>query len=102
MMRVRERIPMRWSPVFMALLLLAAGCDSRPQRVPVSGKVLIDGQPLTYGFVRIIPQDARPATGQIGPDGRFTLTCYDDGDGCIPGKHAAAVIACESLGANAN
>lgn len=47
--------------------------------------------------------ESHPTTpGQIGPDGRFTLTCYDESDGCVPGKHAAAVIACESLGANAN
>jgi hypothetical protein len=32
-------------------LLVLSGCDSRPKRVAVSGKVLIDGEPLTYGTV---------------------------------------------------
>jgi hypothetical protein len=88
--------------VFALSLVVCSGCDHRPRRIPVSGTVLIDGKPLTYGFVRIAPADARPATGQIGPDGRFTLTCYDESDGCVPGTHQTAVIACESMGSNAN
>src|SRR4051812_37196077 len=36
----------------------------------------------------------RPAsTGEIGPDGRFTLTCYDGKDGALPGKHRVQVDA---------
>lgn len=82
--------------------LVAAGCgDDRPDRVPVSGQVLIDGQPLTCGFVRVMPVNARPATGTIGPDGRFTLTSFGQQDGCVPGKHPAMVLAVESVGANA-
>jgi hypothetical protein len=77
------------------------GCSDRPKLIPVSGIVLIDGQPLTYGAVQVQPSEARAAVGRLGPDGRFTLTCYDDNDGCVPGKQAVAVVAGEPAGANA-
>ena len=67
-------------PLVIVSALFAAGCgEDRPDRVQVSGQVLIDGQPLTCGFVRIMPENARPSTGAIGPDGRFKLTTF----GCI-------------------
>ncbi len=92
-------------PGFLVLLLLAcalAGCrDARPTRVPVSGKVLIDGKPLMVGYIRFVPADARPSGGEIGPDGRFSLTCYDGQDGAVIGTHRVEVAASETLGANA-
>jgi hypothetical protein len=80
------------------LLLPACGCgDGRPRRVPVSGRVLIDEKPLKTGFLQVLPQGNRPASGEIAPDGRFTLTTFEDGDGCVPGKHPVAVLAGKSL-----
>jgi hypothetical protein len=66
--------------------------------VPVSGQVLIDGAPLTTGFVRVIPENARPAVGRIGADGRFRLTTFDGEDGCVLGTHAVEIVARESQG----
>ncbi len=66
--------------------------------MPVAGQVLIDGQPLTTGFVRVIPVDARPAVGQIEKDGRFRLTTFDGEDGCVLGEHKVEIIARQSLG----
>jgi hypothetical protein len=91
---------LRCTPLFAAAAFawLFTGCgDGRPARVPVSGKVLIDGQPLTYGYIRLVPDDARPAGGKINPDGTFTLTCYDGNDGCVPGTHKVSVVAVEVL-----
>ena len=57
-----------------ALILAATGCgDGRPERVPVAGVVLIDGEPLTSGNIKFVPKDGRPSAGKIGPDGRFNL-----------------------------
>ena len=83
----------------LALVLLAAvGCgDGRPERVQVSGQVLIDGKPLEFGFVRFVPTSARPATGRLGDEGRFKLTCYGNEDGVVRGTHQVDVIAGESL-----
>jgi len=59
--------------------------------------VLIDGQPLTKGFITIVPNDGRPATGQIQPDGSFRLTTFDDNDGCLLGTHPVTVVANEQI-----
>ncbi|MCC6127240.1 MAG: hypothetical protein IT426_19945 [Pirellulales bacterium] len=81
-------------------LLLAAGCgDGRPKRVPVSGRVTIDGKPLEYGFVQVMPKGNRPASGQLDSQGRFSLTTFDDRDGCVLGKHPVVVIPNKSLNA---
>ena len=85
---------------FGIALVSAAGCsDGRPVRVKVSGQVQIDGKPLTHGFVQVLPNNDRAASGKIGTDGRFTLTTYEPNDGCVPGKHRACVVAVEPLGA---
>lgn len=89
---------------FLAGALLGAlflGCgDGRPQRVPAGGQVLIDGKPLTFGFVRFDPENGRPATGQIGSDGRFVLTTFDDQDGAVMGTHKVSVMAAETINSN--
>jgi hypothetical protein len=80
--------------VFLALV----GCgDGRPARVPVSGQVLIDGQPLTFGTIRFIPAGHRASQGAIDSSGRFTLSCYSENDGAVPGKHRIEVTACERV-----
>jgi hypothetical protein len=68
--------------------------------VPVSGRVLIDGEPVEHGNIRIFPQDERAASGKLGPDGRFELTTYEKGDGCVLGTHAVTVNALEPIDAN--
>lgn len=83
-----------------ALAAALPGCGSdRPKTVPVSGEVLLDGQPLKApGTVRVVPANARPATGEIDPaTGRFTLTTFEKGDGCVPGTHPATVTARETI-----
>jgi hypothetical protein len=77
---------------------LVAGCGDRlPQRVPVSGRVLIDGQPLTQGALMVAPQNERPSMAAIGPDGSFELSCYEKGDGAVPGTHKVSVTASQSI-----
>jgi len=74
--------------------IVSLGCsDGRPARVPVSGRVVIDGKPLSCGFVRLISPTTRPAGGQIGSDGRFHLGCFDERDGAPLGTHKVTVTA---------
>lgn len=81
-----------------AIPLLLSGCDDgRPKLLPTSGVVLIDGEPLTQGFVRFHPHGGRPATGELDKEGRFTLTCIKKEDGVVPGTHPVSVIACETI-----
>jgi hypothetical protein len=87
-----------WIVAALVICCAVGGCGpQRPKRVPVSGTVIIDGKPLTRGTVSFVPQDARPATGEIGPDGRFTLSTFGEGDGCVPGSHTVTVFANEWL-----
>lgn len=96
------RVPLRRRPAPLGIGLAAAalasvllsGCsDGRPRRVRVSGRVTIDGQPLRSGFVRLVPDNARPSVGRIEEDGSFTLTTFAREDGSVPGQHRVAVVA---------
>ncbi|QDS99962.1 hypothetical protein [Adhaeretor mobilis] len=80
-------------------LLLSVGCDDgRPERVQVSGQVLIDGQPLKSGNLKFVPEGARPSTGRLDDQGRFKLTCYDGNDGVVLGTHRVQVSSYELAG----
>lgn len=76
------------------------GCgDGRPARVPISGQVLIDGQPLTFGSIRFVPSAGRASYGDLDKQGRFVMTCFGENDGVLLGKHRIEVAACEILSA---
>lgn len=80
---------------------LVACSDGLPERVPVSGRVTIDGKPLTVGSVRFLPPSGRPAVGEVDAEGRFVLTTFGEDDGCVLGTHQVTVHALEALGGNA-
>jgi hypothetical protein len=90
------RLRRLWNPMLFAFICMA-GCDGRPTRVPVSGTVLIDGEPLKYGAVIFVPEGGRASTGGLDQEGHFTLTCFSDNDGALIGKHAIQVIANEQI-----
>jgi hypothetical protein len=81
------------APIVIFLIGVIGCGDGRPVRVAVSGNVVIDGAPVTRGSVKFVPEKGRPSFGNIGPDGHFTLTCYDGNDGALPGKHRVQVDA---------
>jgi hypothetical protein len=85
-----HRIPLLF--LLVALCFAVSGCgDGRPKRVAVSGQVLIDGKPLTRGYVRFIPPDGRPSSGPLDDQGRFVLSCFETGDGALVGTHQVEV-----------
>lgn len=92
-----ERFHPRYTILSMLLLSLLGCGRGLPDRVPVSGTVLIDGKPLTSGSIMLIPTNERPAGGSISPEGRFTLSCYERDDGVVPGTHKVTVQAVEHL-----
>jgi hypothetical protein len=86
------------SPAIVLIAIIQVGCgDGRPPRVPVSGQVLIDGQPVKSGFIRVIPSDHRPSQGNLDENGRFTLSCFDDNDGAVLGQHRVEIRATEMI-----
>ncbi len=72
--------------------LLLTGCGSgRPETVPVSGKVTYGGAAVTQGKIVFHPDQGRSASGEIRPDGSYTLTTFDEGDGAVLGKHRVTI-----------
>jgi hypothetical protein len=83
----------------VAVAITATGCgDGRPKRVPVAGQVLIDGKPLSFGYVGFVPENARSSVAKLDAQGRFKMSCFDAEDGVVLGKHAVEVIAREPIG----
>jgi hypothetical protein len=69
---------------------ISCGCNSRQKLVPISGQVTIDGKPLKQGNITIWVKDYRPASGVI-KEGRYQLTTFKDGDGCVVGEHEVTI-----------
>jgi len=77
-------------------LLVTVGCSKdkgdRPKVVPVSGRVLYNGQPLAGAHVTFTnPTAKRSGYAKTDADGKFTLTTFEPGDGAVPGKQQLSV-----------
>jgi hypothetical protein len=83
----------------IASVVCALGCNRGPEIVPVSGKITIDGQPLTTGFITMYQEGYRPATAQIESDGSFHFKTLKDRDGCLLGEHPITVTSNEVVDA---
>ena len=80
----------------IGLLLGVLGCGGHQSNMAeVTGKVLVDGQPLTTGRVNTLPERGRGAQGTINSEGEFTLSSGDLGSGALVGLHHVAVVAVE-------
>lgn len=76
--------------------VLAVGCgESGPagQPVyPVTGKITMNGAPLTDAAVSFAPKSGQPtAVGMTDQNGEFTLTTYQANDGAAAGDYAVVV-----------
>ncbi|MFO0791362.1 MAG: hypothetical protein U0805_18025 [Pirellulales bacterium] len=87
------RLSPRAAFIWLALCGALVGCKpgDRADVVPVSGKVLLEGQPLKFGSITFQPMRGQPASGTIGPDGSFTLSTYRPGDGAAVGQHRVKI-----------
>ncbi|MCA9033968.1 MAG: hypothetical protein KDA91_02505 [Planctomycetaceae bacterium] len=85
--------------------LCAAGCGREPQRgvtrvetVPVTGIVLVDGQPANNLRVSAVHSTATQGLvphspgGYTKEDGRFSLSTYESGDGVPPGDYKLTFV----------
>lgn len=83
--------------VAAVVIVMFAGCsDGRPERVRVSGKVLIDNRPANSGSVQFLPRSGgRPSSGKIQADGSFALFTFEEHDGCPPGTYDVIVSSIE-------
>jgi len=91
--------------VFSALLLATPilGCGSgKPNAVPVTGVVTLDGNPVEKAAVMLMPVDSKtggqPASGVTDGQGNFTLKTEKVGPGALPGAYQVTVIKKETTG----
>lgn len=76
-----------------------SGCgDGRPARVPITGRVTIEGQSLNYGSISFKPKaGGRAGGGAIEEGGVFSITMYTVNDGLPPGKYDVAISAIQPI-----
>ena len=79
---------------------LLAGCGGGPKTIPVTGIVLLDGQPVPAGAaVQFIPRDGgHVADGITDAAGKFTLTTFQANDGALIGLHDVVVVGVRQTG----
>lgn len=89
-----------WTLPLVAVLCLGPGCSqstSLPSRVPVTGTVLYNGNPVS-GATVVFEGDsvARPGVGVTDSAGKFRLSSYTEGDGVPPGRYRVAITKFEA------
>jgi len=79
--------------------LILAGCggggsdSDRPETVPATGTVTLQGQPVEGANVAFVAESAegRGAVATTDESGHFELTTFEPGDGAIPGKYKVKI-----------
>jgi len=85
--------------VLMVTGLVGCGGEpSKPERAPVSGKVVTKGGKACDGALVVFhasapgrATDAKPV-GTTGADGSFALTSFETNDGAIPGDYGVTIV----------
>jgi hypothetical protein len=88
---------MKFAQINVLLLGLAylAGCDDGPLRLPVTGTVQLDGQPLATGSLLMTPLKSGPVAGCDIKEGRFEMP-EELGPG--PGEYRVEITAYRPTG----
>lgn len=73
--------------------LLAAGCSSKDGLARVTGKVTLNGRPLSDARIEFRPVavEAAPSSGLTDADGCYELEYTFDTPGAIPGEHVVSI-----------
>lgn len=101
-MDVNHVVP-RLGPAAALFLALSIGCggrdDGRVAVYPVSGKVLVNGQPAAGATISFFPQseDSQPVdlpvpSGLVDESGNYMLRSYVEGDGAPAGEYRVTVV----------
>lgn len=97
---VMGSVERHWNIVgIMAMVLVVAivtGCGKGPKLASVSGKVTIQGTPITRGTVTFMPVQSKgtkgkAAIGNIDSDGNYVLGTFSETDGAIVGHHRVTI-----------
>jgi hypothetical protein len=84
--------------MFLCGILLFTSCGPHGEATAiVRGKVTYAGKPVPNGTVNFIPDRGPSATGEIQPDGSYTLMTYKAGDGAVIGAHKVIIVAMQDM-----
>ena len=87
----------RFAQAWLALaVLVPMACGSSgPEMARVKGRVTYQGKPVPKGTItfQATAPEGRNATGQIDPDGYYTLQTEEPGDGALVGSYLVAISA---------
>lgn len=87
----------RWCKPLLAMVLFSCiGCgEEGPRLIEVEGVVTYQGSPVTQGTIHFGPAPEstakRPAVGNLGSDGRYTLRSLPNREGIEPGEYVVTV-----------
>lgn len=77
------------------LAFFLAGCSSAPsdlpETAPVSGTVLLNGQPLPNAAIRFQPESGRVSIGETDASGHYSLQYNDTTPGAKIGSHKVSI-----------
>ena len=105
--RRKSLVLFAWGCALLLLFVGATGCgDSRPRRVPVSGRVTFEGVPVGANPVAMWParisflptttgegSPLRPASSNLETSGgRYQLSSFGPGDGVLPGEYHVVIV----------
>ena len=82
--------------VILALLLSSAGCGGGaggPALGTVTGKVMLDGQPVQKATIIFTPESGPPSYGGTNAQGEYTMMFTADKAGAAVGKHTMTLEA---------
>jgi hypothetical protein len=82
----------RAGAMMLVLAFVLAGCSRRFPMAEVSGKVTLDGKPLSGATVMFVPEKGFAAAGTLQKDGTFRLISGRPGSGAVIGTHKVAVV----------
>ena len=90
------------SLVLLMAVATLTGCGG-PNLAPVTGMVRLEGKPIGPGVILFLPDKSRgnegkAAMGNFGPDGVYTLTTYEEGDGALVGHHRVIIRGMSAAG----
>jgi hypothetical protein len=87
--------PTRWIRLACATLVLSlsvTGCFRRgPELAPVTGTVLLDGEPLANAQVEFKPMRGSPSYGTTDSRGQYELRYTKDKSGAVVGTHVVRI-----------
>lgn len=87
-----------WRSMLMGLFaFVLSGCGSGLDLAPVTGRVTMNGQPVTQGEVTFLSDNGPSAIGSIAADGTYRLVTLQE-DGALVGRHKVTIMATKVSG----